>query len=101
MLEDWMKSYRPEELFDETGKLVPKLAALAPAGRPAHGRKSPRQRRLAAERLATCPIFAIMQCECRSPASTNAEATRVLGTFLRDVMKLNAEQPQLSCLRSR
>ena len=49
ILEQWMKSYRPEELFDQTGKLVPELAALAPARRAPHERQSPRQRGAAAQ----------------------------------------------------
>ena len=51
LLEDWMRSYRPEELFDETGRLIPELAALAPEGRAADGRESACQRRAAARRL--------------------------------------------------
>ena len=52
ILETWMKSYRPEELFDEGGRLRPELAALAPAGTRAHGRQPARQRRRAAGRSA-------------------------------------------------
>ena len=48
LLEDWMRSYRPEELFDATGQLVPELRALAPAGRSADEREPARQRRAAA-----------------------------------------------------
>ena len=50
LLEEWLRSYRPEELFDEQGKLKPELAELAPQGQTPHGRKSPRQRRHAAPR---------------------------------------------------
>ena len=52
LLEDWLRSYRPEELFDEQGRLKPELAELAPTGRATHGRESPRQRRHAAPRPA-------------------------------------------------
>ena len=45
LLEDWMKSYRPQELFDASGRLKPELAELAPEGRAADERQSPRQRR--------------------------------------------------------
>ena len=50
LLEEWMKSYRAEELFDRGGKLIPSLAELAPKGEQQNGRESPRQRRPAAER---------------------------------------------------
>ena len=49
ILETWMKSYRPEELFDETGRLMPELAELAPKGEKPHERQPARQRRPAAE----------------------------------------------------
>ena len=52
LLESWMKSYRPEELFDEDGRLLPELAELAPDGRPADGCQPARQRRHAAARPA-------------------------------------------------
>ena len=52
LLEDWLRSYRPEELFDEQGRLKPELAELAPKGDAAHGRESARQRRHAAARPA-------------------------------------------------
>ncbi len=52
ILEEWMKSYMPEELFDENGKFVPELAELAPKGDAADGCKSARQRRLAAQESA-------------------------------------------------
>ena len=51
-LESWMRSYKPEELFDERGRLLPELAELAPEGRPTDGRQSPRQRRETAARAA-------------------------------------------------
>ena len=50
ILEQWMRSYRAEELFDENGKLLPELAALAPKGRPPHGSEPACERRPAAER---------------------------------------------------
>ena len=48
-LEEWLRSYHPEELFDETGRLLPELRALAPEGRAPHGREPARQRRAAAQ----------------------------------------------------
>ncbi len=55
-LEEWMRSYRPEELFDERGALVAELAALAPRGRAADERQPPRQRRPAAARAAAAGL---------------------------------------------
>ena len=51
-LEDWLRSYKPEELFDKSGRLIPELKALAPKGTAAHGSQSPRQWGLAAEATA-------------------------------------------------
>ena len=72
MLEAWMRSYRPEELFDATGRLVPELAALAPEGRPAHGRQPARQRRQARSSTSTCPTSATTRSPSRDPADRAA-----------------------------
>ena len=91
ILESWMKSYRPEELFDETGRLKGELAALAPEG----------TRRMSANPHANgglllhdlkLPNFRDYAVDVQSPGAATAEATRVMGQFLRDVMKLNLEQ---------
>ena len=88
ILEDWMKSYRPEELFDATGRLKAELAALAPSG----------TRRMSANphtnggvllRELRLPDFRDYAVEVPSPGAVTAEATRVMGDYLRDVMKLN------------
>jgi len=90
MLEEWMQSYRPEELFDDSGKLVAELAELAPKG----------ERRMGANPHANggtllkdlkMPDFRAYAVPVSKPATENAEATRVMGVFLRDVMKLNAD----------
>jgi xylulose-5-phosphate/fructose-6-phosphate phosphoketolase len=90
ILEDWMRSYRPEELFDERGKLVPDLADLPPKG----------NRRMSANphanggvllRDLVMPDFRKYAVKVEKPGSKFAESTRVLGGFLRDVMKLNME----------
>jgi xylulose-5-phosphate/fructose-6-phosphate phosphoketolase len=88
ILERWMKSYRPQELFDRDGKLMPELAALAPAGTRrmsdnphANGGNLLRDLRLPDFRAYAVPIDA--------PGAKSAEATRVMGKFLRDVMKQN------------
>lgn len=89
LLEDWMKSYKPEELFDANGKLIPELAELPPEG----------TRRMSANPHANgglllkdlvMPDFREYAVVVPKPGDEFAEATRVLGTFLRDVMKLNA-----------
>ena len=90
MLEEWMKSYKPEELFDNNGRLQPELVELPPKG----------ARRMSANPHANgglllrdlrMPDFRAYAVEVPSPGAANAEATRVMGEFLRDVMKLNLD----------
>ena len=87
-LEEWLRSYRPAELFDEDGRLAPELAALPPAG----------ERRMSANPHANgglllrdllLPEFRDYAVEVESPGTSSAEATRVLGGFLRDVVVRN------------
>jgi xylulose-5-phosphate/fructose-6-phosphate phosphoketolase len=87
-LEDWLRSYRPAELFDQTGALRPELAALAPAG----------DRRMSANPVTNggtllhdldLPDFRRYAVEVAQPATTSSEATRVLGEWLRDVARGN------------
>ena len=87
-LEDWMRSYRPQDLFDENGKFREELAALAPTGRRRMG-SNPHAN--GGELLAplSMPHFRDYAVEVTSPGGVKAEDTRVLGKFLRDVMKLN------------
>jgi xylulose-5-phosphate/fructose-6-phosphate phosphoketolase len=89
-LEEWLRSYRPEELFDEHGALVPELAELAPAG----------ERRMSATphanggvllRDLALPDFRDYAVEVTKPGTGATEATRVLGAFLRDVVAANPE----------
>ena len=91
ILEEWMKSYRPEELFDDGGRLRPELAELAPAGHPPHERQPARQRRPPAPRPAAARTSATTPSTVPAPGAVTAESTRVMGAFLRDVMKLNME----------
>ena len=89
MLEDWMKSYRPEELFDHGGKLIPELAELAPKGARKMGANPHANGGLLLKDLAM-PDFRDYQVHVAKPGTSIAEATRELGKFLRDVMRLNA-----------
>lgn len=93
-LEAWLRSYRPEELFDEHGVLRPDLRALAPAG----------ERRMSANPHANgglllrdldLPDFTDYAVAVDNPAEGSAEATRVLGAFLRDVIARNPDRFRL------
>jgi xylulose-5-phosphate/fructose-6-phosphate phosphoketolase len=91
ILEQWMKGYRPEELFDERGRLVPDLAALAPRG----GRRmsaNPHANGGLLLKELRLPDFRDYAVEVPSPGAATAEATRLQGRYLRDVMRLNLEQ---------
>jgi xylulose-5-phosphate/fructose-6-phosphate phosphoketolase len=90
ILEDWMRSYRPEELFDENGKFISELAELAPKGNRRMG-ANPHANGGILLRDLVMPDFRDYAVEVTKPGTDNAEATRVLGGFLRDVMKLNAD----------
>jgi xylulose-5-phosphate/fructose-6-phosphate phosphoketolase len=88
-LESWLRSYRPQELFDEHGRLRLELRALAPAG----------ERRMSANPHANgglllhdlhLPEFQAYAIEVPGPGAVEAEDTRVLGSYLRDVIRLNA-----------
>jgi len=90
VLEKWLKSYRPQELFDKTGRLVPDLAALAPAG----------ERRMSANPHANgglllrdlrLPDFRDHAVPVPRPGGVLAEATRLQGEFIRDVIKANPD----------
>jgi xylulose-5-phosphate/fructose-6-phosphate phosphoketolase len=88
ILEEWMKSYRPEELFDSSGKLDADLAALPPKGQRRMGMNSHSNGGLLLEPL-HLPLFRSYAVDVKTPGSPESEATRVLGQYLRDVMKLN------------
>jgi xylulose-5-phosphate/fructose-6-phosphate phosphoketolase len=91
LLERWMKSYRPEELFDAKGKLVPRLAELAPAGDLRMG-ASPHANGGRLMKKLRMPDFRSYAVAIQTPGQTVAESTRVLGNFLRDVMKENLRE---------
>ena len=86
-----MKSYRPEELFDERGALRPELAALAPAGARRMGTNPHANGGLLLKDL-RMPDFHTHAVAVESPGAVTAEATRVMGKLLRDVMRLNLDQ---------
>jgi len=88
ILEAWLRGYWPEELFDKSGRLVPELAALAPSG----------ERRMSANphanggvllRDLNLPDFRAYAVSVAKPGTTTSEATRVLGVYLRDVIRNN------------
>jgi len=90
ILEDWLKSYKPDELFDSNGKLIPELADLAPKGDRRMGANPHANGGLLLKDLAM-PDFRQYAVAVPKPGTAIGEATRVLGKLLRDVMKLNAE----------
>jgi xylulose-5-phosphate/fructose-6-phosphate phosphoketolase len=90
-LESWMRSYRPEELFDEAGALISDLAELAPAGDRRMG-ASPHANGGMLLRDLRMPDFRSHAVAVPSPGAVDAQDTLVLGEFLRDVTKLNEDQ---------
>jgi xylulose-5-phosphate/fructose-6-phosphate phosphoketolase len=94
MLETWMRSYRPEELFDETGRPVPELVSLAPQGTRRMGSNPHANGGLLLRELRV-PDFRQYGVAVPSPGVEIAEATRGLGRMLRDTLKLNADNFRL------
>ncbi|MBU7585359.1 MAG: phosphoketolase family protein [Nostoc sp. TH1S01] len=90
LLEEWMKSYKPEELFDANGKLIPELAQLAPTGLRRMG-DNPHANGGILLRDLRMPNFQDYAVHVSHPGKIEAEATKVTGKFLRDVMKLNLD----------
>ena len=90
-LERWMRSYRPEELFDAQGRLRPELAALAPTGTRRMS-ANPHTNGGAVLRDLRLPGFRDYAVEVPRRGAITASATQVQGTFIRDVLRLNAEQ---------
>ena len=91
MLEDWLRSYRPDELFDDTGRLMPELAALAPDG----------ERRMSANPNANgglllrdldLPDFRDYAVPLTRPGVESSEATKVMGAFVRDIIAANPDR---------
>ncbi len=88
LLEDWMKSYKPEELFDENGTLIPELAELAPVGKRRMGDNPHANGGMLLKQL-RMPDFKDYAIKVAKPGKIFAEATRNMGIFMRDVMKNN------------
>jgi xylulose-5-phosphate/fructose-6-phosphate phosphoketolase len=86
LLEEWMRSYKPEELFDETGKLLPELRELSPKGIRRMGSNPHANGGLLREDL-RLPDFRNYRVESPKPGQIEVENTRPLGIFLRDLMK--------------
>jgi len=91
LLERWMRSYRPDELFDREGRLIPGLRDLAPRG---HRRMSdnPHANGGILLKELKMPDFREYAVKVHQPGGVTEEATRVMGRFLRDVMKRNLER---------
>lgn len=89
LLESWMRSYKAEELFDETGRLIPELRALAPAGAKRMS-ANPHANGGILKRDLRLPDYRAHAVDVPTPGEVTAEATRSMGNFLRDVMSLNA-----------
>ena len=91
LLEKWLRGYKPEELFDKHGRLLPELAELAPKG----------DRRMGANPYANggillrdlrMPDFREFAVKVTAPGAVTAESTRIMGSFLREIFKLNADR---------
>jgi xylulose-5-phosphate/fructose-6-phosphate phosphoketolase len=93
-LEEWMRSYRPEELFDQTGQLIPALQTLAPRGDQRMSANPHANGGLLLRDLAM-PDFRSYAVAVERPAAGFSEATRVLGTFLRDIIARNPDRFRL------
>jgi xylulose-5-phosphate/fructose-6-phosphate phosphoketolase len=93
-LEEWMRSYQPDELFDETGRLVPELRAQAPTGTRRMSANPHANGGLLLRELAM-PDFRNYAVPVERPATETSEATKVLGEFIRDIMRRNPDRFRL------
>ena len=91
LLEEWLRSYRPEELFDEAGAVVPEITALAPEG-DLRMSANPHANGGLLTRVLELPDFRDYAVEVPAPGTTTSEATRVLGGWLRDVVNANPDR---------
>jgi xylulose-5-phosphate/fructose-6-phosphate phosphoketolase len=91
LLEQWMRSYQPEELFDENGQLIPQLRELSPRGNRRMG-SNPHANGGVFRLSLRLPDFRDHRVEISKPAQMEVSTTSILGVFLRDVMKENADK---------
>jgi xylulose-5-phosphate/fructose-6-phosphate phosphoketolase len=89
LLEEWMRSYQPEALFDHTGRLISEIATLAPEKSRRMG-ANPHANGGSLKRALRLPDFRDYAVDVANPGKTQAEATRILGSYLREVVRLNA-----------
>ena len=89
-LESWMRSYKPEELFDENGKLIAELAELAPKGNRRMGANPHTNGGLLLKNLCM-PDFRVHAVELPSPGAIQLGDTPILGKFFRDIVELNRD----------
>ena len=93
-LEAWLQSYGPDELFDQSGAVRPEVTALAPAGE-LRMSANPHANGGLLTRELELPDFDDYAVEVKSPGTVSSEATRVLGAWLRDVIKANPDRFRL------
>ncbi len=98
ILETWMKSYKPEELFDKNGRLIPELAELAPKGERRMGANPHANGGLLLKEL-KMPDFRDYAVKVPKPGVVEAESTRVQGQFIRDVLQAQRRGAQLPRLQ--
>lgn len=91
MLEEWMRSYQPGEIFDENGRLIPELAELAPQGTRRMGANPHANGGLLLQDL-HLPLFTDYALGVKKPATEHHESTRQLGMWMRDIFSANKEQ---------
>jgi xylulose-5-phosphate/fructose-6-phosphate phosphoketolase len=96
LLEEWLLSYRPGELFDAEGRVLPEIAALAPKGDRRMG-SNPHANGGKLSVPLDLPSYSDYAVEVKSPATTRLESTRELGKFLRDVYRRNPKSFRLFC----
>ena len=91
LLEQWLRSYQPEELFDEAGRLVPELRDLPPTGTRRMSANPPPNGGLIRKPL-DIPDFRDYAVEVEAPGASEAEPTKLLGNLLRDIVRRNPDE---------
>jgi len=96
LLDDWLRSYKPEELFDEAGKLIKELKDLAPIG-PRRMSANPLTNGGLMRKPLRLPDFCNYAVEVAAPGASRVENTHILGILLRDVMRINMNNFRIFC----